>query len=103
MLGGAGFALGHWLGDDGLKLVLETAGAIGAINGAVGKAGGAFDRLLKTIERIAAKEPAAEARDPRPPEVKGKPPKGQARKKPTAKRVPAKGRPNGRAQEERKE
>ena len=100
VLGGAGFALGHWLGDDGLKLVLETAGAISAINGAVGKAGGAFDRLLKTIEKVAAKKPEAETQDPDPPEAEAKPPKRKARKKAAVKRAPATGKSKRRAQEE---
>ena len=43
----------HWVGHDGLSMVLATALAIRQINDAVGKRGGVFDRLLKTIERIA--------------------------------------------------
>ena len=74
VVGGAGLAFARWAGHDGLALLLATAVAIPDINGAVGKAGGAFDRLLKTIERVEAKEPAAETRDPRSPEVKDKPP-----------------------------
>ena len=102
VVGGAGLAFARWAGHDGLALLLATAVAIPDINGAVGKAGGAFDRLLKTIERVEAKEPAAETRDPRSPEVKDKPPKRQARKKCAAKSAPGKGRPNGRAQEKGK-
>ena len=35
---------------------------------AVGHRGGAFDRLLKTYEKVAAKKPAASARDANPAE-----------------------------------
>ena len=63
VLGGTGLAFGHWAGHDGLSLLLATAIAVRDINGAVGHPGGAFDRLLKTIERVAAKKPVAETRD----------------------------------------
>lgn len=49
-----GLALVLWAGHDGLRLLLDAVGAITAINGAVGRPGGAFDRVLKTIERVAA-------------------------------------------------
>ena len=60
VMAGPGLAFGLWAGHNGLMLLLDTAGAIAAINGAVGHPGGAFDRLLKTIERVAAKKPVAE-------------------------------------------
>ncbi len=73
VLGGAGLAFGHWAGQDGLTLILAVAGAVGAINAAVGKPGGAFEKLLKTIERIAAKTPApAPQKPPAPKRPAGK-------------------------------
>jgi hypothetical protein len=88
VLGGTGLAFGHWAGHDGLSLLLATAIAVRDINGAVGHPGGAFDRLLKTIERVAAKKPVAETRDSIPPEDEKKPAIRKARKKAAAKRVP---------------
>jgi hypothetical protein len=90
MLAGPGLALALWAGHDGLRLLLEAAGAIAAINGAVGHPGGAFDRVLKTIEKVAAKAPVAETQRPDPPEAEAKPPKRKAQKKVAAKRAPAK-------------
>jgi len=86
VLAGPALALGLWAGHSGLTLLLDAAGAIAAINGAVGHPGGAFDRLLKTIERVAAKKPVAETRDPDPPEVEEK----LRRKRKAQKRVAAK-------------
>ena len=60
--------LRYWVGHDGLALILATAIAIRDINGAVGRAGGAFDRLLKTIEKVAAKKSAHEPEEPPKPE-----------------------------------
>jgi hypothetical protein len=97
VLGGAALALGHWLGRDGLNLLLETAGAIGAINMAVGHRGGAFDRLLKTIESVAVKVPVAETQDPGASE-----PEEKAIKKAAARRAPAKRRANRRTQKKAK-
>ena len=90
VLGSAGLAFAHWAGHDGLALLLATSVAIRDINGAVGKAGGAFDRLLKTIERVAAKVPVAETDDPYLPEAGDKPPKRKAQKKAADKRAPVK-------------
>ena len=56
VLGGATYAFGLWLGEDGRRLLMEMAGPIAAINISIGKPGGAFDRLLKTIEKIGAQK-----------------------------------------------
>jgi hypothetical protein len=82
MLGGASLVLGHWAGHDGLSLILATSIAIRDINGAVGRRGGIFDRLLKTIENVAAKKPAVE--------IEKKKRRGKARKKASAKSAPHK-------------
>jgi hypothetical protein len=102
LLAGPALAFGLWAGHTGLTLLLDTAGAIAAINGAVGHPGGAFDRLLKTIERVAAKKPVAETRDPHAPEAEEKPPARKEQKKPASKLAPAKQKRNRRAQEEGK-
>jgi hypothetical protein len=82
MLGGTGLALGHWVGHEGLSLVLGTALAIQQINDAVSKRGGAFDRLQKTFERIATSN--------RPAGADGSPParKSTARRKKAKKTKP---------------
>ena len=73
VVAGAGLAFGHWAGHDGLALILAVAVAVRDINTAVGKPGGAFEKLLKTIERIAAKTPApAPQKPPAPKRPAGK-------------------------------
>jgi hypothetical protein len=69
-------------------VVWRCAGAIAAINGAVGHPGGAFDRILKTIEKVAAKKPVAGTQDADPAEAEqAQPPKRKPRKKTGAKRI----------------
>jgi hypothetical protein len=99
LVAGPALAFGLWAGHDGLTMLLDAAGAIAAINGAVGHPGGAFDRLLKTIERVAAKKPAAETQDPDPPEVEEESPRPKAKKKTAVKGTAAKQKPTRRAQE----
>ena len=50
VLAGPGLAFGLWAGHSGLALLLDTAGAIAAINGAVGHPGGAFDQIKHNRE-----------------------------------------------------
>ena len=87
---GAALAFAHWAGAEGLALLLVAAGAIEKLNAAVGKRGGVFDRLLKTIEKIAAGEkPAppsgekrgAPAKKAQKPVRKKSPPKNKQRTK----------------------
>jgi hypothetical protein len=66
LVAGPALALGLWAGHNGLRMLLDAAGAIAAINGAVGHPGGAFDRLLKTVERVGVRSPQpGPERDPR--------------------------------------
>jgi hypothetical protein len=102
VIAGPGLAFGLWAGHSGLALLLDTAGAIAAINGAVGHPGGAFDRILKTIEKVAAKKPVANAQDREPPDHEEKQPVKKARTKAGAKGVAPKRKANGRAQKEGK-
>jgi hypothetical protein len=101
VLGGASLAFGHWAGHDGLSLVLATSIAIRDINGAVGRPGGVFDRLVRTIERVATKQPAR-IRDPDPTKVEERPAKRKAQENAVAKRASATRKPNRRAEEDRK-
>jgi hypothetical protein len=99
VIAGPGLAFGLWAGHSGLALLLDTAGAIAAINGAIGHPGGAFDRILKTIEKVAAKKPVADAQDREPPEHEEKQP---AKRKAQAKTAAPKRKANRRAQKEGK-
>ena len=86
------------LDTSGLALLLDTAGAIAAINGAVGHPGGAFDRILNTIEKVAAKKPVAETQKQA---AENKSPKRKAEKKAGAKRVTVRRKPLRRAPQKR--
>jgi hypothetical protein len=79
--------------------MLATSIAIRDINVAVGRPGGVFDRLLRTIEKVATKQPAAQTQDPEPPQVEEEPPKRKAQKKAGTKRTRAKAKPKRREQE----
>jgi hypothetical protein len=103
VLAGPGLAFGLWAGHSGLALLLDTAGAIAAINGAVGHPGGAFDRILKTIEKVAAKKPLAETQNLDLQAAEDKPPKRKAQKKAGAKRVTARRKPLTRSPQKRGE
>ena len=98
VLAGPGLAFGLWAGHSGLALLLDTAGAIAAINGAVGHPGGAFDRILNTIEKVAAKKPVAETQKQA---AENKSPKRKAEKKAGAKRVTVRRKPLRRAPQKR--
>jgi hypothetical protein len=102
VLAGPALALGLWAGHGGLTLLLEAAGAIAAINGAVGHPGGAFDRLLKTIERVSAKKPAAEVRNSRPSATQETSSKRKTQKKAGTKPTPSKRKPENGARQEPK-
>jgi hypothetical protein len=82
-----------------VALLFATSTAIRTINGAVGRRGGAFDRLLKTIESIAAKKPVTDSPDPDPPAVAEGPSNRKAQKKTAGTGASPKRKSNKREQE----